>query len=402
MKKNFLVRTGAAGMAAMMLGVMLTATPVMAAGQTEDSTEVVVGSGITMYTSYPGLTVKAGDTATFALNFTNATSSGETMELSASSKDGLEGYFTGSSNTVNSVYVPYGNNQSLVTYTVNVPDDTQDGTYHITLTAKGASHTSTVNLTLQVQELDLGASTLKAETDKQSGDSSSSLSYSLTLQNNSLETQTFKLSADDAPKGWKVTFADSNGSSLESVDVDPVGSTTIKVTVTPSSDAGAGDFKIPVKAVSDSENLEQDLTATITGTYDLGLTTQSGTLSFKAKANKKTPVVLDITNSGNDTLNNINLTATAATDWTVEFSESTIDSLAAGETREVTAYVTPASSAISGDYAMTIKASADEANTSNQFRVTVETQTVWGIVGIIIILGIAAALIAVFNKFGRH
>ena len=27
---------------------------------------------------------------------------------------------------------------------------------------------------------------------------------------------------------------------------------------------------------------------------------------------------------------------------------------------------------------------------------------VWGIVGIIIILGIAAALIAVFNKFGRH
>ena len=51
---------------------------------------------------------------------------------------------------------------------------------------------------------------------------------------------------------------------------------------------------------------------------------------------------------------------------------------------------------------MTIKASADEANTSNQFRVTVETQTVWGIVGIIIILGIAAALIAVFNKFGRH
>ena len=402
MKKNFLVRTGAAGMAAMMLGVMLTATPVMAAGQTEDSTEMVVGSGITMYTSYPGLTVKAGDTATFALNFTNATSSGETMELSASSKDGLEGYFTGSSNTVNSVYVPYGNNQSLVTYTVNVPDDTQDGTYHITLTAKGANHTSTVNLTLQVQELDLGASTLKAETDKQSGDSSSSLSYSLTLQNNSLEAQTFKLSADGAPKGWKVAFADSNGSSLESVDVDPVASTSIKVTVTPSSDASAGDFKIPVKAASDSENLEQDLTATITGTYNLGLTTQSGTLSFKAKANNKTPVVLDITNSGNDTLNNINLTATAATDWTVEFSESTIDSLAAGETKEVTAYVTPASSAISGDYAMTIKASADEANTSNQFRVTVETQTVWGIVGIIIILGIAAALIAVFNKYGRH
>ena len=47
-------------------------------------------------------------------------------------------------------------------------------------------------------------------------------------------------------------------------------------------------------------------------------------------------------------------------------------------------------------------ASASETSNSSSFRVTVETQTVWGIVGIVIIAAIFACLYEVFRKFGRH
>ena len=63
-----------------------------------------------------------------------------------------------------------------------------------------------------------------------------------------------------------------------------------------------------------------DLKVTITGKYSVSMTTQNETLSFNAKANKKTAVVLDVTNNGNVALTDINLTASAPTDWTVEFS----------------------------------------------------------------------------------
>ena len=108
-----------------------------------------------------------------------------------------------------------------------------------------------------------------------------------------------------------------------------------------------------------------DLKVTITGKYSVSMTTQNETLSFNAKANKKTAVVLDVTNNGNVALTDINLTASAPTDWTVEFSESSIDSLDAGTTKEVTAYVTPSQSAISGDYVVNMTATAKEtSNTS--------------------------------------
>ena len=112
--------------------------------------------------------------------------------------------------------------------------------------------------------------------------------------------------------------------------------------------------------------------------------------------------MIDVVNNSNLPLTNINLTASAPTDWTVEFSESTIDSLEAGKTKEVTAYVTPSQSSISGDYAVTMTASAKETSSDQQFRVTVQTQTVWGVAGVVVIIAIAAALVAVFKKFGRH
>lgn len=396
----------ARGGVAIVTSVLLAAAPVtsfasMAAENDAAAVQTVISSGLTMSTSYPGISVKAGDSISFTLDFTNS-GSGELADLSTSSlPDGFEGYFQGNGHTVSSVYVKNGESDGLLTYTVNVPDTATDGDYKITLYAKGSRSTS-LTLNLNVSELDLGASTLTSDYQEQEGASGTSFKFSSTLNNNSTEDQSYALSAD-APDGWNVAYTASDGStSVSAIDADGASSTAFTITVTPPDNVDAGDYTIPITASSANETLTMDLKVTITGKYSVSMTTQNETLSFDAKANKKTAVVLDVTNNGNVALTDINLTASAPTDWTVEFSESSIASLDAGATKEVTAYVTPSQSAISGDYVVNMTASAKETSNTANFRVTVETQTVWGVVGIVIIVAIFACLYEVFRKFGRH
>ena len=140
----------------------------------------------------------------------------------------------------------------------------------------------------------------------------------------------------------------------------------------------------------------------ITGTYALDLSTPSGLLSFEASANAQTDVTLRVSNTGNVDLQNITLSSSAPEGWTVEFSQSSIDVLEAGASQEVTAYVTPSGDAMSGDYVMTLDVSSSEASDSTEFRVTVKTQTVWGVVGILLIAAVAVGLGMVFRKYGRR
>lgn len=137
---------------------------------------------------------------------------------------------------------------------------------------------------------------------------------------------------------------------MAAITVDARSSQAMSVEVVPPDEVEAGDYTIQISAVSATETLSDELTVTITGSYEIELTTPSGLLSFDATANKKTSVTLNITNNGNVDLQNVNLTSSAPTDWVVEFSESEISVLEAGATREVTAYVTPSKDAMSGDY----------------------------------------------------
>ena len=388
MKKKSTRWMKALGFAALASCMVFTTSAGVFAADTASSTSEsedanrVLSDGLEMSTAYPGVSAKPGSTVSFDLDFANG-GSGELVSLSSSGvPDGATGYFQGGGNTISNVYVKNGQN--------------------ITLTAQGETSSDTLDLTLNVSQEDLGASTLTADYDSQEGTSDGTFTFNTTLQNNSTSDQSYSLSAE-SPDGWTTTFTPSGESNnVSSVDVKGGSTSSVTVTVTPKKDADAGDYEIPVTAKSANETLNLKLKVKITGTYSLSLTTQDQTLSFNAKANKKTAVVIDVVNNSNLPLTNINLTASAPTDWTVEFSESTIDSLEAGKTKEVTAYVTPSQSSISGDYAVTMTASAKETSSDQQFRVTVQTQTVWGVVGVVVIIAIAAALVAVFRKFGRH
>ena len=356
----------------------------------------------TMSTSYPGITAKAGDTLTFKLDFTNP-GAVTAVDLSVSAMpDGWTGYFEGNSAEVSRLYLKNGSTDNAVVFSLTIPEDTAEGQYTVKLSAagEGRNNRSDLELLLNVNEEDLGSSAFTTQYNSQEGTADTDFSFSSTLQNNTPNEQSYSFSAS-APQGWAVAFKASS-TQVAAVTVDARSSQSVTIEVTPPAFAEAGEYTIPVSAVSATETLNQELTVVITGSYDVSLETPSGRLSFDANANKKSSVTLKVTNNGNTDLTNLNLTSSVPTGWTVEFSSATIELLESGASQEVTAYVTPAEDALSGDYSATLKIKNSEASDSAEFRVTVKTETTWGVVGVLIILAAAAAMLWIFRKYGRR
>lgn len=359
--------------------------------------------GLELYTDYPGISVKAGDSQTISMNVSNSSGSSLDADLSIlSMPEGWEGYFSGNGSQISRVHVENGA-EAPVTFNLEIPEDAAEGDYTVQLqAASDTGLTDVTDLVFSIQEVQYGQGSFEAEYPEQEGASGTAFSFSTTLVNNSAADQSYSLAAQ-APAGWQVSFQPSGETTqVASIEVAAASSQGLTVEVTPPENVEAGDYTIPISAASASDTLETELTVTITGTYALELSTPSGLLSFDAHANKESDVTLSITNNSNVDLQNITLTSSAPTDWTVTFDESSIDVLEAGATREITAHVTPGDSAMTGDYVTTITASCSEASDSADFRVSVKTDTVWGIVAIVIILALVAGVGAVFKKYGRR
>ncbi|MCC8136597.1 MAG: NEW3 domain-containing protein [Clostridiales bacterium] len=360
-----------------------------------------------MSTSYPGMSATAGDTLSFDLDFISPDGAGHDVTLTTETlPDGWEGYFKGSSTEISIVHITGNTSEDsgLVTYSLAIPDDAEDGEYEVELLATTEDgDESALTLTLNVAAEVRGESSFTSEYPEQEGATGTSFTFDATLVNNRSANQTYSLSSS-APSGWSVMIvpSDDTSTAVASIDVEAESSTGLTITVTPPETVEQGDYTIPVTATSANETLSMDLNITITGTYDISLSTSDGLLSFDAYENKASNVTLVITNNGNVDLTNVTLSSSAPTDWEVSFSESTIDTIEAGASVEVTASVTPCEDSITGDYETDITVSTDETSDTAAFRVSVKTSSTWGFVAIAIIVVLVVILGVIFKKFGRR
>ena len=403
--------------AALAAGAMLTLSSTAAVMAEEDTTEKVEETAaakdaedgvITFSTDYPGVTVKAGDTANFSLYLTNTGTSEADVALSADElPDGWTGYFKNSSYEVSSVHVYAGQTKEdspTLSYTLAVPDDAKDGDYTFALKAAGDDVDSETKLTVRVssEEESVSDSTLTAKYAEQEGASGTKFTFDATLQNNGSASQTYALSSD-APEGWNVSFTPSGASTATtSVPVDAGSGTSISIAVDPAENVEAGDYKINVTAASPAETLKLPLTVTITGSYAVTFSTPTGNLSVSAYGGETTDVTLDVTNTGNIALQNLSLGGKGSTDWDITYDNDTIDSLEPGATQEVVADITPAENAIIGDYETDLTVSNDQVSETAALRVSVKNHTTWGVVAVIIVAALIAGLAAIIRKFGRR
>ena len=385
----------------------LSASMILAGGRIA-SAEEVGNTAFEMSTDYPGITAKAGDNISFSLDFYGV--SGDTCDAVLSVADmpeGWEGIFKGSSSSqISRVHINTADGavaQDLASFSLDIPEDAQDGVYTVELQAKADNGDSDVlELEINVNEQDAVSSSFAAEYPSQQAAAGTSFSFDMTLINNRAAAQSYSLSAE-APSGWQVSFVPSGESSqVASINVEAGSSQGLTATITPPDGLKEGEYTIPCTAISADETLSADLSVTITGSYEVELSTPSGNLSFDAYANDEKTITLSVTNNGNVDLQNLNLTSSAPTGWEVTFDESTINLLEAGSTKEVSAHVTPGENVMTGDYVTTITVSTEETSDSAEFRVSVKTRTSWGMIAVGIILILVIFLARIFKKYGRR
>ena len=167
-----------------------------------------------------------------------------------------------------------------------------------------------------------------------------------------------------------------------------------------------GEYPISVTLKSSIEDdpLEgtAEFTAIITSTYGMDLKTKTGRLSTDVTSGQDNHYKLIITNNGSANIEDIKITSNEPSGWKIVFDTEEIEVLEAGEEIEIDANIKPADKTIAGDYMVKFKINSENAEDDVELRITVETPTIWGIVGIALIVIVIVGIAIIFTRLVRR
>jgi uncharacterized membrane protein len=240
---------------------------------------------------------------------------------------------------------------------------------------------------------------------KLEGESGSSFEFEVTLNYMGSETRNFNLSAV-GPAGWTTYITPSypQDKIIGDIRLEPWATSGNRISVFTISPSWAepGEYEVTVEASSGEIQDTLIVTPVISAKYEISLTTPDSLLSTKATAGKDNYFALVVTNTGSAAVDNITFSSDKPSGWIVEFSPVQIDSLIAGGSQTIDVNIKPGAKAIAGDYEVNLAAKAEKGTAEVSIRVTVETPTVWGWVGVAIIVLVVAGLAFVFMRFSRR
>lgn len=244
-----------------------------------------------------------------------------------------------------------------------------------------------------------------------SGPSTSEFEFEIVIDNDTGADSSFNLTAAALDQngqvlpGWDITFSPSFGQErvISSISVGDALNERVDVRVTPPRNTPPGDYLIPVQ-VQDDAGFEADalLLVTIRGRGEVFLGTDTGLLNIDATAGEEASTKLRLTNFGTAELLEIGLLADAPQGWEVTFEPSTVPPLPANNQIDIPVTVLPAADAIPGDYLVTLRANHPDTNASLELRVTVAQSTIWGWLGIVLVVLVIVILGALFVRLGRR
>ena len=383
---------------ALVAASILTAVQVRAA----DPPAAPAVKGLWLLTEYPSQAVRPGEIANVRFKLQNAGLAPEQLALSVSgTPGGWKADILGGGQPV-AAAMPGTNESVSLQLRVDVPKDAKPGSQTITVRAKGAIQSIDLPLTLTIASETPAKLTIKTKLPSLMGTPKSSFDYTLSVSNDSGKDLTVALSAQ-APGNFQTSFTEGYGSNeISSIPIEAGQTKDIKVKVTPPRDVKAGDYPVLVKVASEGATAELRVTLQISGQGKLALSTKDGRLSGEAEVGKSAAYTLVVSNDGTAPIEEIEMSGTVPANWKVEFNPKTIPSVAPNEKKEVQVLVTPADKAIAGDYVASFRASGRGESASSDFRITVTTSTLWGIVGIGIIAIALLVLLGAVARFGRR
>ena len=354
---------------------------------------------LTISTPYPAQVIGVGENVTLPLNL--RAPSAQIVNLAvANTPTGWTASFRGNNQIVESVYVE-PDSVATVDLRLEPPDNVAPGSYTFTVQAQGENAQAELPVTLTVKEKVPARLTLETDLPTLHGRPDTTFRYDVTLKNEGDEDLTVTLSAE-APSTFQVTFK-LNGQEVTDLPLAANETKRLSVEAQPNNDIAANSYPMTIKAQSNDVSATLDLTAEVTGQANLVVTAPDGRLSGEAYAGQTTPFQIVLQNTGTAPVRQIELSASNPGGWSVEFDPKQVDEIAPGGQTQVTAQVMPADQAIAGDYMVSITARPqDGSSKSVDFRITVLTSTLWGIVGVALIAVAVGVVGLAVNRFGRR
>ena len=242
------------------------------------------------------------------------------------------------------------------------------------------------------------------------GPSNTTYEFEITILNNTGEEASFELAADVVTpdglvlQGWGIGFQPAFGENKRISSVSVASSLTerVDVSITPPLFTEAGDYFIPVSVGNEEFETSPVLKLTIRGRGELAATTPDGRLNVDATAGEVGAAVLRLFNIGSADLTDVALTADPPPGWEITFETDTIETIPQSDFRDVGVVITPPDNAVPGDYMVTLRSRNDEAADAVDLRVTVEQSTIWGWLGIVLVLAVLGSLGGLFWRLGRR
>jgi uncharacterized membrane protein len=358
--------------------------------------------GLYLMTDYPAVTIRPGTTSNIPLRLQNYGLAPDRYQLSVSGvPSGWTATILGGGQPV-AAAMPAPDKDVSLQLRLDVPANSKlDGQ---TLTVKAEGQGNQASLPIQValaKELPAKLS-VKAQLPSLRGSPKSNFEYTLSIKNDSGRDVTASFAAQ-APENFETSFTEAYGTQeLSSIPIPAGQSKDVKLKVRPPSTVDAGHFPVSVTVKAEDATATTDLALDVVGQPQLQVAGRDGLLSARAVAAQQTSIPIVVTNTGSAPAENVTLSASSPSGWKVTFNPETLERLVPGKDTEVQALVTPSDKSLAGDYMVSLRANSRGESASSQFRITVNTSTVWGMVGAGVI-GVALLLmLGAVARFGRR
>jgi uncharacterized membrane protein len=373
-------------------------TPALAQGG--DDPPRIASQNLLLFTQYPAQEMAIGENST--INLTLRTKTPQTVWLDTQDlpKDWIA-TFKGGGRVIEAAYVD-PENDTKIDLKIDPPKDVVAGTYKFAVIGR-SDNGQQVKLPLELVVKDKLPPSLEfsVELPTLRGGPDTTFRYNATLKNEGDTDLAVNLVAE-TPGGVQVDFKLS-GQDVTNIPLAANESKGLSIEVKTFPDMPAGTYPINVLAQSGEVQAQATLTAEVTGQAELTVTAPDGRLSGQAYVGKMTPLKIIVQNTGSAPARNIALSANQPSGWQVEFEPKQITEVPAGKQIEVTANIQPADQAIAGDYVITVHARPEDSSTkSADFRITVLTSTLWGVVGVGLIAVAVVVVGLAVSRFGRR
>ena len=352
-----------------------------------------------LVTEFPARSVTAGSTVTFDVQVVSAVRERVSLEIIEEPADWDVQLLGGGANV--SAVITDPENPVSVSVRVAVPFDAPTGPNRVLLRGTSGQGSSQLALDLDVTDLAGDAFELSTQFSSLRGPAEGTFTFTVDLRNNTTTEEEFNILAQ-GPPGWVVSAAPAGQEQATTISVAPGSTSQIQVSADPPNDAPANRYPINLQ-LSGPASANVDLVAEIEGVGELVFETIDQRLNAKGNPGKTTTIDMVVANSGDAPIEGILLLVNSFPEgWDIDFTPEQITTLAPGEVQTVTVDVRPSGDAVAGDYELNVTASPQGDPEIRTIRFTVESSTIFGWVGIIIIVIAVGALLFIFRRYGRR